>query len=62
MHINFFDGRIGQMPQNDVIDAIPQRLPGDLQSVFFSISISCLYLKYALKRSQRVSGEFSTMV
>nr|BDV21918.1 hypothetical protein [Escherichia coli] len=25
--------RIGQTPQNDVSDAIPQRLPGDLQSV-----------------------------
>ncbi|EHE2038805.1 hypothetical protein IU967_004541 [Salmonella enterica subsp. enterica serovar Panama] len=25
--------RIGQTPQNDVLDAIPQRLPGDLQSV-----------------------------
>ncbi len=24
---------IGQTPQNDVSDAIPQRLPGDLQSV-----------------------------
>ncbi len=25
--------RIGQTPQNDVSVAIPQRLPGDLQSV-----------------------------
>ncbi|MEK8401755.1 hypothetical protein P2N20_24890, partial [Escherichia coli] len=25
--------RIGQTPQNDVSDAIPQRLPDDLQSV-----------------------------
>ncbi|MBG0993143.1 hypothetical protein FVB21_21440 [Escherichia coli] len=32
-HIWYNQCRIGQTPQNDVSDAIPQRLPGDLQSV-----------------------------
>ncbi|AIL18716.1 hypothetical protein HMPREF1621_00029 [Escherichia coli A25922R] len=39
--------RIGQTPQNDVSDAIPQRLPGDLQSVlvgeFYEISGERIY-------------------
>ncbi len=39
--------RIGQTPQNDVSDAIPQRLPGDLQSVlvgeFYEISGERVY-------------------
>ena len=39
--------RIGQTPQNDVSDAIPQRLPGDLQSVlvgeFYGISGERVY-------------------
>lgn len=39
--------RIGQTPQNDVFDAIPQRLPGDLQSVlvgvFYEISGERIY-------------------
>ena len=39
--------RIGQTPQNDVSDAILQRLPGDLQSVlvgeFYGISGERVY-------------------
>ena len=39
--------RIGQTPLNDVSDAIPQRLPGDLQSVlvgvFYEISGERIY-------------------